>query len=44
MAWLPLMYARGMYGGQALIGTMHNDLFPQIRAETVAQALARGAA
>lgn len=44
MAWLPLMYARGMYGGQALIGTTHNALFPQIRAETVAQALARGAA
>lgn len=44
LAWLPLMYARGMYGGQALIGAMHNALFPQIRAETVAQALARGAA
>lgn len=42
-AWLPLMYAQGMYGGQALVGTLHNSLFPQVRAETVAQAIARGA-
>jgi nucleoside-diphosphate-sugar epimerase len=42
-AWLPLMYAQGMYGGQALIRTLHNSLFPQVRAETVAQAIARGA-
>lgn len=44
MAWLPLMYARGMYGGQALISTTHNALFPHLQAETVLQALTRGAA
>ena len=42
-AWLPLMYARGVFGGQALLGELHNGLFPEIRPETVAQAVARGA-
>jgi len=42
--WLPLMYARGMYGGQALLGPSNNALFPAIKPETVAQAMARGAA
>jgi len=42
-AWLPLMYARGTFGGQALLGESHNALYPEIRPETVAQAIARGA-
>jgi hypothetical protein len=37
------MYARGVYGGQALLGPTHNARYPQVRAETVAQAIARGA-
>jgi nucleoside-diphosphate-sugar epimerase len=41
--WLPLMYARGMYGGQALLGPVHNGRYPAIVPETVAQAIARGA-
>ncbi|MFO0734475.1 MAG: NmrA family NAD(P)-binding protein [Labilithrix sp.] len=43
-AWLPLMYARGVFGGAALLGDRHNARFPAIHPETVAQALARGAA
>ncbi len=43
-AWLPLMYARGMYSGQALATARHNGLYPQIQAESVTQALARGVA
>lgn len=43
LAWLPLMYARGMYGGQALLGPTHNARYPHIKPETVPQALARGA-
>lgn len=42
-AWLPLMYARGVFGGQALLGATHNALYPEIRAETLAQAMTRGA-
>lgn len=42
-AWLPLMYARGVYGGQALLGPSQNDLFPSIKPESVAHAIARGA-
>jgi hypothetical protein len=42
-AWLPLMYARGVFGGQALLGAPHNALYPEIKAETVAQAMTRGA-
>lgn len=42
-AWLPLMYARGMYGGQALLGPRENARYPEIKAEGVAQAIARGA-
>jgi NmrA-like family len=42
-AWLPLMYARGVYGGQALLGASENGRYPEIRPETVAQAIARGA-
>ena len=42
-AWLPLMYARGVFGGQALLGAMHNARYPQIEAESVAAAVARGA-
>ncbi len=43
-AWLPLMYARGIFGGEALLGESHNAHFPSIRPESIAQAMARGAA
>lgn len=42
-AWLPLMYARGVFGGQALLGETHNALYPQIKPENLAAAVARGA-
>jgi len=42
-AWLPLMYARGTFGGQALLGPTHNARYPQIKPATVAQAIERGA-
>ena len=42
-AWLPLMYARGVFGGQALLGATHNGRYPAIQAETVEQAIRRGA-
>jgi nucleoside-diphosphate-sugar epimerase len=42
-AWLPLMYARGVFGGQAVLGPSENARYPHIRPETVAQAAARGA-
>jgi nucleoside-diphosphate-sugar epimerase len=42
-AWLPLMYAQGVFGGQAMLGPLENGRYPQIVAETVSQALARGA-
>lgn len=42
-AWLPLMYARGMYEGQAVHPAKHNERWPEIVPETVAQAIARGA-
>jgi nucleoside-diphosphate-sugar epimerase len=41
-AWLPLMYARGVFEGQALLGPLQNGRFPTIKAETVAQAITRG--
>jgi nucleoside-diphosphate-sugar epimerase len=42
-AWLPLMYARGVFGGQALLGPSHNGLYPDIRPENLTRAIARGA-
>lgn len=42
-AWLPLMYAQGVFGGQALLGALENGRYPAIVPETVAQAMARGA-
>ena len=42
-AWLPLMYARGVFEGHALHPARHNERWPEIQAETVAQAIARGA-
>lgn len=42
-AWLPLMYARGVFEGQALHPTRHNERWPEIEPQTVAQAIARGA-
>jgi len=41
-AWLPLMYARGMFEGQALHPARYNERWPEIAAETVAQAIERG--
>ncbi len=43
MAWLPLMYAQGLWSGQALLGEPHNALFPSITPESVQQAIQRGA-
>lgn len=42
-AWLPLMYARGVFGGTALLGESDNPRYPDIQAETVEQAMRRGA-
>lgn len=42
-AWLPLMYAQGVFGGQALLGPLENARYPEIAPETVAQAMQRGA-
>lgn len=42
-AWLPLMYARGVFGGQALLGPTHNARYPEIVARTVPEAMATGA-
>lgn len=42
-AWLPLMYARGVFEGKALLGPTHNALYPEIKAETLPEAIARGA-
>jgi nucleoside-diphosphate-sugar epimerase len=42
-AWLPLMYARGVFEGQALHPTRHNERWPEITAETIGQAIDRGA-
>ncbi len=42
-AWLPLMYARCVFGGQGVLREKHNANYPDIHAETVAQAIARGA-
>jgi nucleoside-diphosphate-sugar epimerase len=43
-AWLPLMYARAVFGGQALLGKSENARYPAITPETVKAAIARGAA
>jgi nucleoside-diphosphate-sugar epimerase len=42
-AWLPLMYARGVFEGHALLGPTLNARYPEIQAESVAQCIARGA-
>lgn len=42
-AWLPLMYARGVYGGNALLGPLENARYPEIHAENLKQAITRGA-
>lgn len=41
-AWLPLMYARGVYGGQALLGALANGRFPSVQAKTLAEAIRAG--
>lgn len=41
-AWLPLMYARGVFEGTALLGPKENARYPHIEADDVARALARG--
>lgn len=43
LAWLPLMYARGVFEGQAVHPTRHNDRWPEIQPQTVADAIAGGA-
>jgi nucleoside-diphosphate-sugar epimerase len=42
-AWLPLMYARGVFSGDALLGDLANDRYPHIQPETVVAAIRRGA-
>jgi nucleoside-diphosphate-sugar epimerase len=41
--WLPLMYARGVFGGEAVLPVRHNDLYPEIAAEPLRAAITRGA-
>jgi nucleoside-diphosphate-sugar epimerase len=41
--WLPLMYARGVFEGQALLGTLENARYPHIAAESLTTAMRRGA-
>jgi nucleoside-diphosphate-sugar epimerase len=43
MAWLPLMYARGLHGGLGLLGPSHNARYPEIQPESVHAAIERGA-
>ncbi len=43
MAWLPLMYARGTFGGEALLGPRENHRYPEIKPETLEQAIRRDA-
>lgn len=42
-AWLPLMYARAMFSGEALLGPLLNGRYPDIKPESVADAITRGA-
>lgn len=42
-AWLPLMYARGTFGGEALLGPRENDRYPEIKPATVEEAIRRNA-
>ncbi len=42
-AWLPLMYALGMFEGKAALGPLENGRYPEIQAESLAAAIARGA-
>lgn len=42
-AWLPLMYARGVFGGQALLGASENARYPEVEPETLTQAISRRA-
>lgn len=41
--WLPLMYALGMFSGEAQLGALANDRYPDIRPETLRDAIGRGA-
>jgi nucleoside-diphosphate-sugar epimerase len=42
--WLPLMYARSIFGGHVALGTSHNERYPAIKPESVLAAMKRGAA
>jgi nucleoside-diphosphate-sugar epimerase len=42
-AWLPLMYARGLFGGKALLGGLENARYPEIQPESLRAAIERGA-
>ena len=41
--WLPLMYALAMFSGEAQLGALANDRYPDIRPETLRDAIGRGA-
>lgn len=41
-AWLPLMYAQGVFSGEALLGPLHNGRYPEIHASTLSEAIATG--
>lgn len=42
LGWLPLMYARGVFSGQALLGPSHNGLYSDIHPLTIAEAISKG--
>lgn len=43
LAWLPLMFAHGVFGGHALLDDVQNDRYPEVQPEDIARAIARGA-
>jgi hypothetical protein len=42
-AWLPLQYALGMFSGEAKLGPLANQRYPEVKVESVRDALVRGA-
>jgi hypothetical protein len=42
-SWLPLMYAAGMFGGKATLGSLANGRYPEIKPESVRDTVMRGA-
>ncbi|WP_169927448.1 NmrA family NAD(P)-binding protein [Labilithrix luteola] len=43
LSWLPMMYARGVFGGEALLSENHNARYPSVRPTSIADGIARGA-